>query len=315
MKELSPLQRRILGEITWNARASTMEIARKCRLKNHTVRYAIEQLTSRFGLMPLFFTDPYLQGQTPFIIYFSLRTSDQVQITSCLKYLAKLPDVQWLSSVIGRHQYALAVRTHGLAHLDSFLMKIDERFSNILVDKKSVITIAAVNFMPWFAFQGQGERPFFQYTASSSPTTLDEVDKKILSVLGERPLTPVSELAKSLAIPSSTVSYRLEKLVKSKVILGFGYAASEINAKARFFKILIRSEGFGSALYQRLVTFGSTHPSVYVVEKTIGAWDVELGVCLYENRDIEPLINQIHILGDKQLRELAVHAWGTLHKV
>lgn len=315
MKELSPLQRRILGEITWNARASNIEIARKCRLKSHTVRYAVEQLTSRFGLMPLFFTDPYLQGQIPFNIYFSLRTSDQVQVTTCLKYLAKLPEVQWLSSVIGRHQYALAIRARGLAHLDSFLSKVDERFSDILVDKKSVITIAAVNFMPWFAFQGNGERPFFQYTASSSPTTLDEVDNKILLALAERPLTPVSELAKSLGIPGATVNYRFEKMIKSRVILGFGYAASEINAKARFFKILIRSGGVGSALYQKLVTFGSSHPSVYVVEKTIGAWDVELGVCLYENRDIEPLINQLHILGGKQLCELAVHAWGTLHKI
>jgi len=59
------------------------------------------------------------------------------------------------------------------------------------------------------------------YFTSSAAKTLDIIDKKILNILQKNARTPIKEIAKEVFLSSPAVSARIEKLEKSRIIIGY----------------------------------------------------------------------------------------------
>ncbi len=55
----------------------------------------------------------------------------------------------------------------------------------------------------------------------SSPIHLDEIDKKILTILQNDARTPFSKIARELGVSEATVFIRVKKMMKAGVIKGF----------------------------------------------------------------------------------------------
>lgn len=310
MFKLSAIQKRILAEITYDARASVEEIAKRVSARPHTVRYAIEHLRSRLRMNPYCFTDPFRRGQTPYRFFFSINSGDRTRRTKMIEYLKGLSEVYWLYELHGQYQFLMALRATSVAHLGSVLKEFDAKFGDLVTTRSVSMMPRITTFLPWLAYSGDGPRLTFEYKDDVAPADLDEVDNKVLNLMAVKPLASVRELSRLSGMPPSTLDYRLDKLTKHRVIIGFFYGYETRLTGSACFLVLIKFHGLGGGLYDQFVKFGRGDRRVSRLARFIGEWDMEMEVVLDDVHDLNDMVQEIYRVGGGLVRDVVTHSYG-----
>lgn len=313
MRSLTSTQRRVLAEITWNCRMPVNQVAERLRLKTHTVRYAINHLNSLLNLQPFCFSSAYRLGLFPFRVYFSVNLSDKVKVSKMIEHLKKLPEMEWLYGLYGIYQFGMSLRVPSMRALNALLTDFDSKFGDI-INKKSISLFERFTYYePWLAHVGDGLRKTFEYSSGDEAVPLDSVDRNLLSIVRADAAAPVREIARKAGLPSSTVTYRLEKLKDQGVILGLAYTYENRTAGAEAFLIQIAIKGLGGHVVDSFFDFARSNHNVVWAAKMIGEWDVEMEVGVDSAFELDELIHQIYQCGKGSVREVLTHAWGREH--
>ena len=313
--KLSPFQKQVLAQIAWEARISPDQVAKKIRSKTHSVRYAIQQLRDLLDLQPYCFTDPFKIGLLPYRALFSINSGDKERCRALIKYLKGCSEVSWFYELYGHFQFLLALRVKSTQHLDTFLKDFDSRFGDMIVSRTLAEMTRTTCYIPWVAYSGSGPRKSVEYRYDSSKVAVDEIDVRILNVLREQPLASVQALARAAKLPSSTASYRFDKLCETGVILGFMYGYESRLANTSSYLILVKLNGLGGGLNERFFEFAEYHPRVNRVTRMIGEWDLEVEVQLDNDHDLADVIHQLYRHGKGCVKEVLAHTWGVEHQV
>lgn len=314
MKKLSSIQSRVLAELAWNARVTIPEVAKKLRVKPHTVRYAVDHLKRQLNLEPVCFTDPYRQGLTPFRVYFSTNSSDASvtkRLVDCIKGRA---EVQWFSALLGRYQFGMSIRASSIARLEALLVELDRDCPGI-VSEKSISVLSHISFfIPWLAHSGNGPRKSFSYQAGVEVCPLDRVDKDILHELRQDPIASVERIGKATRISPSTIAYRLQKMLESGVIVGFCNSCDSRSLQLESHLLFISTKGLGGGCYERFFHAASLHPRVVWVGRTIGSWDLEMEVKVQSPSEVDDVMRLVHEIGQGGVTKVTTHTWGQSHR-
>jgi DNA-binding Lrp family transcriptional regulator len=313
MKKLSPIQSRVLAELAWNARLTVSEVAKKLKVRGDTVHYSIDRLKHYLKLQPVCFTDPYRQGQTPFRVYFSTNSSDEAATQKLIDYIAKRPDVHWFSALLGYYQFGMSLRAPSLARLEEIFAELDRECPGI-VREKTISVISSIQFfVPWAAHTGTGPRKSFSYRAGVEEVPLDKVDWDILHELRRDPVASTRKIAQVTGIAASTVGYRLQKLLASGVIVGFGNSCDSRTVHQESHLLFISTKGFGAEAFERLSVAASRHPSVVWIGRTLGQSDFEMEVRVESPAEVDDVIRLIYKTGQGAVTKVTSQAWGQNH--
>jgi DNA-binding Lrp family transcriptional regulator len=128
-----------------------------------------------------------------------------------------------------------------------------------------------------------------QSAQSASP--LDPLDRKLLATLSDAPRSGVLELARRLGIARNTVSSRLERLVGSGVVVGFGPEVDLAKAGYRVsaYVTLQIAQGRGTEVTAHLARL----PQVVEVHRTTGAGDLLCRVVALSNSHLAEVLDEI----------------------
>jgi DNA-binding Lrp family transcriptional regulator len=120
---------------------------------------------------------------------------------------------------------------------------------------------------------------------------LDEVDRRLLAVLAEAPRAGVLELARRLGVARNTVSARLDKLLGSGVVVGFGPEVdlSKVGYRVSAFVTLEIAQGRGTQVTDHL----SKVPQVLEVYRTTGSGDLLCRVVASSNAHLAEVLDRI----------------------
>lgn len=310
MLKLSTIQKRVLTEACRNSRSSVAEIAKRLKLKTHTVRYALDYCKSNVRLTPYCLSNPFLQGKTPYRFYFSVRKGDPERIQGMIEYIETVPQVGWLGALFGQYQYLMTLKVESRFDLDSILNDIDARFGDLVVKKMMVMTSRFTLYMPGVVDKPGTLRPSSEYSVSSRGVPLDRIDRRLVEVLDRKPLASIHALAKILEVPASTISYRIERLVDTGVILGFGYFYDDRALGGESFLVHVSLEGLGGRSIEKLFDMARAEPRVTWAAKTVGAWDFEMEVALEDVSGLDDIVRQVYQCSGSEVREVFTHTWS-----
>jgi len=120
---------------------------------------------------------------------------------------------------------------------------------------------------------------------------LDETDRRLLAALAERPRAGVLELSRELALARNTVASRLDKLIASGVITGFG---PEVDLRAVGYSVaafvaLEIAQGRGPDVTEHLASI----PEVIEVHRTTGTADLLCRVATADNAQLALVLDRI----------------------
>lgn len=307
---LTETQQAVLSEVDLDARATVEAIASATELRPSTVRHTLERLKSMLDLRPCCWTDPYRMGETPYRVFFSIHAGGNDRLRAFLEFLTGIPEIHWVGTLIGHYQVGLHLRASSVGQLRGILDTIDESFGHMIVQKEYGI-ISELTFLPHSPLRDKKvKQPKISFRATSDTVTLDEIDRVILRLLQERPLAPLSELGRSLGMPTTTVAYRFNNMVRKQVILGFFYSHDERAYGFESYLLLVSVVGLGSKVGERFRQFARKHPQILMFTSCTGRWDFEFEVVVSDVRDLQVIVDDLHAAADGAVRDVLIHAWG-----
>jgi DNA-binding Lrp family transcriptional regulator len=312
--KITPQQRRILAEVTWNARTPVEAVARTLRVKAHTVRHALRQLHNAFEFTPVCWTHPYLLGEIPFRTFFRITGGSPQRVREFEKFIGSIPQVSWFVSLIGSYQYSVTIRAKG--HLDFLEIadRIDARFGDIITDKSVSSIVQLSCFEPRFVESGSGPRKSFDYVATSDRLELSALDHGILTFLRDKPLASMQEIGRGVNASATTVDYRFNRLITLGAIMGFAYSYDWSHIGDSEFLVSLSTKGLGSRCYDKIFTFCAQHANVMWLGRFIGHWDVELALSVHQASELEAFVQELHSTFRDEVAEIHIHTFGRLHR-
>lgn len=100
------------------------------------------------------------------------------------------------------------------------------------------------------------------------------IDKKILTLLDENSRRPSSEIAKKLKLSRQVVEYRINKLVKDKVILNFTSIIDPTKFVNNIWHVYLKLQNLTISKEKEIVNYLTNNKEIWWVAKCQGEWDL-----------------------------------------
>lgn len=122
---------------------------------------------------------------------------------------------------------------------------------------------------------------------------MDIKDKKILAELLSNSRIPISKLAKNVGVSREVALYRLNNLIKDKVILGFyTIIDTEMLGYSRF-TCFFQLKGISNLKEKEFLQFLAEHKLVTYLGPVIGKWNIVFDLLAKDKKHINSLVKEI----------------------
>ncbi len=130
---------------------------------------------------------------------------------------------------------------------------------------------------------------------------IDEIDKKIIDELNKDARQSEEKIAKALKMSKQLVHYRITKLVKSRIILGFN---AHIDLAMLGYPIGIHVFIKCSALDDRFMDDLKSIPNIVSIYRLSGAYDITLLIVAGSVDEADSVITKIREAGGKRIHQI-----------
>lgn len=269
-----------LGEVIvasqLQAAAPVDKIRKLTNMRSHSVRYWLNRGLDLGVIQRRCFMNMFRLGYTQHQIYISLATGSRERRQAVVERLIQSTMVTWLGRLGGDYQYGANIISNNLAEVFDLFHSISEEFGHILLEKAIAVRVALTLLGSKYLAPHIDPGEPLSYRITTEYIETDELDRKLLRAVTNDASQSTHQIARNLAIPQSTVDYRLKKLVENGVIVGHYYAVLPEKVGMHSFLLLLCSKGISNELRQELYNFCVEHPNVTIFIEAIGNWDFEM---------------------------------------
>ncbi|MEK6954256.1 MAG: Lrp/AsnC family transcriptional regulator [Candidatus Micrarchaeota archaeon] len=273
---LDQKDRRLLAGLDRNARSPTSLLAKKVALSKQAAAYRLERLQKN-GVISGFLTiiNLPLLGYTGFQLYLKLRSAPRKKEEALVTYALNHPRVIWGIRCTGSWDFLILFAEHSVKEFDSDLKALMREFSPFIA------TTAFSVYTSWRHLNHKyitGEEPAIRFLRESKTAEpIDELDRKILSIISTNCRASLLELAARTKIPASTVAYRLKELQKRRIIVGFMPHLDFNKTGYQYFHVILKLRpNVTDERKSQFLRFFEFHPNIVYIEECFGEADLEL---------------------------------------
>jgi DNA-binding Lrp family transcriptional regulator len=315
---LSSAERKVLSAMQMDWRLDVPAIARVTSLRPHVVTYALKQLRDKRVMRPFVMYNIHALGLTDYCVFFNVQGSGKRVRDKVLQYSVESPQTTYVAELSGRYQYSASIIATSIFEVESFFDGLAKRIERPSLDLSFGIRAQWSVFPIKYLDSISRKLASATRTESSSQTSVDETDDKLLTMLSRNANISWTKLASAVGIPYSTIRYRIDSLVKRGVIIGFPVAIDGSRFGRYPFRVLIVARGIDSSFRKELFNFASSHQLCSMFVRCLGAWDFELNYDLEQLSQGGEMVQELHdnfgqfIQSTTTVNELAVlkaHAW------
>lgn len=266
--KISEKEEKILGAIQLDADLSIQSIRKLTGFRESTIHYCLNSLIDRNVIRRYVALDTAKLGYLEVAIACSLsfpENSDE----SWREGVVALSEVLFLWRIGGAYSYYLGVLVRSPDELAALYEKL---FKGARIISKKV------SFRSHFRFYGRrylkqrGNIDFIERGRSGKAIVLDDLDHKLLTLLGKGGELTKTSIARRLGIPLTTLSYRIKRLIRENVVVGEIY--SDAGASGSLIYIAYLSSSLpGPSLEEELHALCLQELRITSMGSWVGHWD------------------------------------------
>jgi DNA-binding Lrp family transcriptional regulator len=282
--QLDLLDKKILFELSKNARLSQSAMAKNIGSSRDTVNYRINNL-KKSGVLQAYRTLVNISkfDYLNFHVFLQLKQPTKEAFAELIK---KLKEYVFLRAIIqfnGKYDLELALVAKDIVDCDRIITQICNDCQHILQNYEVLFltkTFAANTF----------PRSFYQKEIEEKKTQkeeykLDSNDIKILELLSDTADLPVYKIAEKINLSADAVTYRIKKLQKSDYILGYMPAINYNIITYNVYAVLVSITSLTQKEEYSLNEFLRTNKDILWAVKTIGKYNLILYICTQKMDD------------------------------
>lgn len=292
MKEIIKLDekdRKILEELDKDSRQPDSIIAKKVKLSKQVVNYRIQNLLKK-GIIKDFYTAVNTGdfGIDSYYLFLQLENISGEKEKNFLEKLKSLEYVGWLVNGIGRWDVIVLIYAKSASE---FNLRLEEVLSLCKANLHEYIFTTLINAEHLgYGSVNNSLKKSFKHTEKKSIRGVDKTDKKILSLISQDARISLVDLSSKLKNSVQVINYRLKKLIKEKIILGFKPHLDINKIGLEWYLLLIQFKNLTEKRKEELFNFLSSHKNIYYISNTIGQYNLMIDVHVYSVEEFRKII-------------------------
>jgi DNA-binding Lrp family transcriptional regulator len=293
MEKLDLLDKKIIYELDLNARISASKLAKKLRKSKETVNFRINRLIKDKyikGFYTVFNTSKLGWYYTKFYIKFKNITPDKEK--ELFEYISKQKHVAYLASVEGYYDCMLLVMVKNSLGMIKFQDEFMKLYGEYVQEKDLVTFLTTHRFNSRFFYEGKEKKDKY-YPLEIENYELDSLDRKILNIISSNARIPLIEIAKKLNVDHKVVKYRLNKLEKDNIILGYVASPNFNELGLTFFQINISLRD-SSVRKEVIEFFNSTNKCLFAIE-LLGKYDALAELHVGNQEELRKILDDFRV--------------------
>jgi Lrp/AsnC family leucine-responsive transcriptional regulator len=295
MEKIDLKDRKILYHLDINSRQSFRSIGRKVGLSKDIVASRVKRLQEK-GIIKGYYLDInyFKLGYTELRFYLTFQFVTPEIKSEIIDYFLKNKYINTIHSVEGHYDLVIVVILRNIAKFSNTWNKVFNKYREYFASQVYSTLFEHAEYKLTFLLSDnenkKGNRLIHKMYDEGIRSEIDELDWNIFKILNKNARTPTVEIADKLNTTSTTITNRINKLIKSGIILGFRVNIDYQKIGYIWYKADIVLKDTSKT--QGIIDYIEKNPNLIYRVKSIGYRDLEFGFIL-EN------VNQLHqIIGD-----------------
>ncbi len=295
MEKLDLKDRKILYHLDLDSRQSFRSIGKKVGLSKDVVISRVKRLQEK-GIIKNYYADVnyFKIGYIELRFYLTFQYVTPEIKKEIIDYFVKNKYIDTIHSVEGQYDLVIVVILRNIAKFSNTWDKIFNKYREYFASQVYSTLFEHAEYKLSFLLSNnenkKDKRLIHKVYDEGIRLEIDELDWNILKILNKNARMPTVEIANKLNTTSITITNRINKLMKSGIILGFRVNIDYQKIGYIWYKADIILKDTSKA--QEIIKFIEKNPNLIHIMKSIGYGDLELAFCL-EN------VNQLHqIIGN-----------------
>jgi DNA-binding Lrp family transcriptional regulator len=219
-KKVDETDMKIIAYLGLDARLSSKKIGEKIGLSTKTVSSRIKNLEKNGVILTyIVMCDCYNFGYKHYIVDLKLKNDTKEIRKEITNYLTFSPNTWWVSEAIGHRDLTIVFYTKKYDGFFDLWMDLKKKFQRYIQDSEisPVFGHDCSLIMPTKKLLK--ERKVFKY-GNAPPYKLSKEESEILTLLVQKGRMHLSDIAKQIKVPLTSVKYKIDRLKKKGIILG-----------------------------------------------------------------------------------------------
>ena len=283
--------RKILFELEQDSRQSLQQLARKVGLRKETVFHRMRNLEKK-RIIKSYLTeiDTYKLGYGFYPCLIRFQSTTPAKEKEIFDYLGKSRYMAWLTKCEGAWDLTFTLIAKSNFEVNEFFQEFLERYGRYVIDKHIFITTEIHYFKRGFWLDKKTTETIS--TGGVEKIDIDENDLELLKILVLNARKPLVEISKQLKINPKTLTYKIRRLEKQKIIQGSRILVDFSKIGYKFYKVWFSLQNLTEENFENLMKYFREHPNIIWTTKFIGYYDLSIEM---EVKDVEEFRS---ILGD-----------------
>ena len=285
--------RKLLFALDFHARMPNSVLAKKIGLSKQGVDNKIRNLMKKgviTGFYPLINLTKL--GAIYGRIFLSTQNLTKEKEQEIHDFLKNDPRFKWVIIGEGNYDLFFGVWTKSLAEFKSIVDEVVSRYSFYIKENKESILIKLTHFQNRF-FLDTKETEEIIMLGEEEKVSIDETDKAILMELTKNARIPTAEISRRINVPRKVVSYRIKRMEKNKIILGYRPSVNNNLLGYTQYKILFHFANATEQEVKRLKQYLKELPEVIYFVEELGICDLDIEIMLKSTQDFFNFMNNI----------------------
>jgi len=291
--KLDSKDRKILFELSCNARQHNTTLGKKLGLKPDVLQYRIDRLVKERVITSF---SAYLNfhklGYIDFGLYISSKLDKKKEV-EFMKKTEQHKNVSYFSKVGGTHKFIIGMLAKDPIQLSELLKEITADFEDFIEDVNILTRLELLQFPRKYFVKEQNVKKNPQFGGRIGQLKIDELDKKIVKLLSNNARLKITEIEKKVKQPHSTVLLRIKNLEKKEIITGYVAWTAPEKYNYQSYLLLMKTKNMNKSKERKLITFCQSHAQVCWMIKTLGSWDFEIGVDVENQEQLQNVIAEL----------------------
>lgn len=287
MDKLDAYDMRILAELDMDSRSSASSLSKRIKLPKETVAYRIRSLRSK-GYIRSFLTNinGNALGYQYYLINMVFSRLDSNTERQMLEFLKKRKDCSNIRSTEGAYDLSFLSAHKNPVSMKRFLREFGDLFGDKLAEKKIHTIIRSHRLSQGFKKDKRAKR--ISTSTDTEILDVDELDLSILKHMASDSRIKTMELAERLKKNPRTLAYRIKRMEKRGIILGYTLAIDMARHGYKTYQldfVLKNHKKIAS-----IIDYFDMNSNTVFVHELLGPYDLSVELYIKDNDDLRNLM-------------------------
>ncbi len=266
------IQKRIIGILTTQSNVTVPQLAKRLRVRPHSIRYQLDRLVESKSLEKAILINQRALGYQVFNLFFNLPHARSKQ---AVEFFKGREEVAWFTRNIGPQRYEMTVVVRDFTSLSILLRDLGEVAGTLPRDIAMAVEGEVIQWGLRFLTEGYSKTPIAHFTTKEDIVSIDTLDREIMNAARTDEMSNLAHTAKRLRVSASTIKYRLDKLRMSGVISEEAYF---IRPTMKMFQaqLVAQLRTRSHDIDNLIVSICANNPHVECLISGVGNWDYKM---------------------------------------